>query len=155
MAHSRPASDTAPRQIEIFAEEGLPLHRVIFGHADDGVNADKTRDTWIADLGGRIGFDTFGYDLELPDPPFWGRPRQERLDHFLRYVRGGRVDSVLASADANCSPLGWPGVKGHTVSYLFDVLIPALREAGVDEPTITRIFVDLPAAFLSIQTTQS
>ena len=59
---------------------------------------------------------------------------------------------MLASADANCSPLGWPGVKGHTVNYLFEVLLPALREAGVDEDTITRIFVDLPADFLSIKT---
>ena len=123
------AVDVEPA-IEIFHEEGLPLDRVLFGHADDGVSQGKVRDTWIADQGGRIGFDTFGYDLELPDPPFWGRPRQERLDHFLRYVQGGRVDSVLASADANCSPLGWPGVKGHTVNYLFEVLIPALREAG-------------------------
>lgn len=135
--------------IDIFNEEGLPLDRVLFGHADDGISQGKIRDTWIADQGGRIGFDTFGYDLELPDPPFWGRPRQERLDHFLRYVQGGRIDSVLASADANCSPLGWPGVKGHTVNYLFDVLLPALRESGVDDDTITKIFVELPASFLA------
>jgi phosphotriesterase-related protein len=145
------AVDVEPA-IAVFHEEGLPLHRVLFGHADDGVSQGKVRDTWIADQGGRIGFDTFGYDLELPDPPFWGRPRQERLDHFLRYVQGGRVDSVLASADANCSPLGWPGVQGHTVNYLFEVLIPALREAGVDDATIRRIFVELPADFLTIQT---
>ena len=144
------AVDVEPA-IAVFHEEGLPLDRVLFGHADDGVSQGKVRDTWIADQGGRIGFDTFGYDLELPDPPFWGRPRQERLDHFLRYVQGGRVDSVLASADANCSPLGWPGVKGHTVNYLFDVLLPALREAGVDEATIHRIFVELPADFLTLQ----
>ena len=132
------AVDVEPA-IEIFREEGLPLDRVLFGHADDGVSQGKVRDRWIAEQGGRIGFDTFGYDLELPDPPFWGRPRQERLDHFLGYLRDGLVESVLASADANCSPLGWPGVKGHTVNYLFEVLIPALREAGVDEATITRV----------------
>ncbi len=44
---------------------------------------------------------------------------------------------MLASADANCSPLGWPGVKGHTVNYIFEDLIPDLRAAGVDEATIT------------------
>lgn len=137
--------------IEIFGEEGLPLDRVLFGHADDGVSQGKVRDRWIAEQGGRIGFDTFGYDLELPDPPFWGRPRQERLDHFLGYLRDGLVDSVLASADANCSPLGWPGVKGHSVNYLFEVLIPALHDAGIDDATIRRVFVDLPADFLSIQ----
>ena len=110
------------------------------------------RDTWIADQGGRIGFDTFGYDPELQDPPFWGRPRKERLDHFLRYVQGGRVDSVLASADANCSPLGWPGVKGHTVNYLFEVLIPALREAGCRRaPRSPGSSSTSPPTFLSVQ----
>ncbi|MFD6895851.1 phosphotriesterase [Rhodococcus sp. NPDC060086] len=145
------AVDVEPA-IDIFREEGLPLDRVLFGHADDGVSQGKVRDRWIAEQGGRIGFDTFGYDLELPDPPFWGRPRQERLDHFLGYLRDGLVDRVLASADANCSPLGWPGVKGHTVNYLFETLIPALHEAGIDDATIHRIFVELPADFLAVTT---
>jgi len=141
----------AENAIAIFTEEGLPLDRVLFGHVDDGVNADKTRDTWIAEQGGRIGFDTFGYETELPDPPFWARPRQERLDHFLRFIGQGHLGKVLASADANCSPLGWPGVKGHTVNYIFEDLIPDLRAAGLDEGTITQIFVENPASFLAMQ----
>lgn len=142
----------AENAIAVFDEEGLPLDRVLFGHVDDGVNADKTRDTWIADQGGRIGFDTFGYETELPDPPFWARPRKERLDHFLRFINGeGRIKQVLASADANCSPLGWPGVKGHTVNYIFEDLIPDLRTAGLGEAAIKTIFVDNPADFLSIK----
>lgn len=145
------AIDAEPA-IEIINDEGLPLDRVVFGHVDDGVNADKTKDTWIAAQGGRIGFDTFGYETELPDPPFWARPRKERLDHFLRFIgQPGHLAKVLASADANCSPLGWPGVKGHTVNYIFEDLIPDLRTAGVDETTITTIFVDNPADFLTLR----
>ena len=140
----------AENAIAIFREEGLPLDRVLFGHVDDGVNAEKTRDLWIAEQGGRVGFDTFGYETELEDPPFWARPRQERLDHFLRFI-DAHADQALASADANCSPLGWPGVKGHTVNYLFEDLIPDLRTAGIEEDTITRLFVDNPASFLTIQ----
>lgn len=141
----------AENAIAIFDEEGLPLHRVLFGHVDDGVNADKTRDVWIAEQGGRIGFDTFGYETELPDPPFWARPRRERLAHFLRFIGEGRLGQVLASADANCSALGWPGVKGHTVNYIFEDLIPDLREAGLTEAEIRTIFVENPAGFLTIQ----
>ncbi|MEV0154694.1 hypothetical protein AB0H57_13250 [Micromonospora sp. NPDC050686] len=140
----------AETAIAVFEEEGLPLDRVLFGHVDDGVNAEKTRDTWIAEQGGRVGFDTFGYETELPDPPFWARPRKERLDHFLRFIRQ-HLDKALASADANCSPLGWPGVQGHTVNYIFEDLIPDLRAAGLDEATIKTIFVDNPADFLAIQ----
>jgi phosphotriesterase-related protein len=144
------AVDVEPA-LAVFAEEGLPLDRVLFGHADDGVSQGKVNEAAILGGGGRIGFDTFGYDLELPDPPFWGRHRSERLDHFLRVLRSGCVDQVLASADANCSPLGWPGVEGHTVNYIFEQLIPDLREAGIDQATIHRIFVENPADFLTLQ----
>ncbi|WP_429592483.1 phosphotriesterase family protein [Arthrobacter crystallopoietes] len=144
------AIDARPA-IDIFNEEGLPLDRVLFGHVDDGVNAESTPDTWIIEQGGRLGFDTFGYETELPDPPFWARPRKDRMDHFLRFVQGGHAGKVLASADANCSPLGWPGVKGHTVNYIFEVLIPDLRNNGVDEETINKIFVENAADFLSIR----
>lgn len=140
----------AENAIAIFNEEGLPLDRVLFGHADDGVNAEKTRDTWIAQQGGRVGFDTFGYETELEDPPFWARPRQQRLAHFMRFIGEGHLGKALASADANCSPLGWPGVKGHTVNYIFEDLIPDLREAGMSEADIQTLFVDNPAEFLSI-----
>ncbi|MEY8039094.1 phosphotriesterase [Saccharopolyspora cebuensis] len=136
--------------VAIFEEEGLPLHRVLFGHADDGPNAPNTPHEWIFERGGRIGFDTFGYETELADPPFWARPRRERLEHFLSLVHQGHLDQLLASADANCSPLGWPGVRGHTVNYLFEDLIPDLRDAGVDQATITKLFVDNPADFLTI-----
>jgi phosphotriesterase-related protein len=144
------AIDAEPA-VEIFNDEGLPLDRVLFGHVDDGVNADKTNDMWIAQQGGRLGFDTFGYETELPDPPFWARPRKERLDHFLRFVDEAGIDKVLAAADANCSPLGWPGVKGHTVNYLFEQLIPDLEDAGWDATKIATLFVDNPADFLTIK----
>lgn len=136
--------------VEIFHDEGLDLDRVLFGHADDGVNHEKTPHEWLFEQGGRIGFDTFGYETELPDPPFWGRPRRERLGHFIQLIEKGCLDKLLVSADANCSPLGWPGVKGHTVNYIFEQLIPDLQEAGVDERTIHRLLVELPADFLTL-----
>jgi phosphotriesterase-related protein len=57
----------AQSAIDVFDEEGLPLTRVLFGHADDGVSQGKVDEEGIVGAGGRIGFDTFGYDLELPD----------------------------------------------------------------------------------------
>jgi phosphotriesterase-related protein len=144
------AVDVEPA-LAIFDEEGLPLKRVLFGHADDGVSQGLVNEKAIIAQGGRIGFDTFGYDLELPDPPFWGRHRNERLDHLLTFINNGLVDSVLASADANCSPLGWPGVKGHTVNYLFEQLLPDLKAAGIGDAIIDRIFVENAAEFLTLQ----
>ena len=135
--------------VEVLTDEGLSLDRVLFGHVDDGVNAPNTPDEWIVEQGGILGFDTFGYEKQLPDPPFWARDRDERMEHFMKWVTED-VDAVLASADANCSPLGWPGVKGHTVNYIFEDLIPDLKDNGVDDDTIERIFVTNPAAFLTL-----
>jgi phosphotriesterase-related protein len=143
------AIDAEPA-VDIYREEGLPLDRVLFGHVDDGSNYQATRDTWIAQQGGRLGFDEWGYETESPDAPFWARPRQDRLDHFLRILGMGYADQLLLSADANCSPLGWPGVKGHSVNYLFEDLIPDLRAAGIDDSTINHLFVENTADFLTI-----
>ena len=144
------AIDAEPA-VEIFREEGLDLDRVLFGHADDGLNHGQTRHEWLFAQGARIGFDTFGYETELEDPPFWARARKERLDHFMRLVGEGYLDQLLVSADANCSALGWPGVKGHTVNYIFEDLIPDLRGAGMVEADIQRLFVDLPTSFLVVK----
>ncbi|MBX6387828.1 MAG: phosphotriesterase [Frankia sp.] len=143
------AVDTDPA-LAVFKEEGLPLDRVLFGHADDGVSQGKVKQDLLTELGGRIGFDTFGYDLELPDPPFWGRHRQDRLNHLLGFLEAGHVKQALVGADANCSPLGWPGVRGHTVNYIFETLLPDLRAAGVSEDTIHTIFVTNPTEFLTL-----
>jgi len=143
------AIDAEPA-VAIFNEEGLPLDRVLFGHADDGVNHDKTRHGWIAAQGGRVGFDTFGYETELADPPFWARPRKDRLNHLLSFM-SDYPGKALVSADANCSPLGWPGVRGHTVNYIFEQLIPDLAEAGLSATAIRRLLADDPADFLTIR----
>lgn len=142
------AIDAEPA-IAIFQEEGLDLDRVLFGHVDDGVNHAQTPTERILEVGGRLGFDTFGYETELPDPPFWARPRQDRMDHFLRELAAGHETKLLASADANCSPLGWPGVKGHTINYIFEVLIPDLQRNGVPNDVIHRIFNDHAQDFLT------
>lgn len=134
----------------IFADEGLPCHRVLFVHADDAVSQGRVDEAAILAAGERIGFDTSGCDLELPDPPVRGRRRQERLDPFLRFLRAGLVDQVLAAADAKCSPLGWPGVTGHSVNSLFGTLLPDLRADGIDDATIDRLFAPNPAEFLTL-----
>lgn len=142
------AIDAEPA-IAIFREEGLDLDRVLFGHVDDGVNHAQTPTARILEVGGRLGFDTFGYETELPDPPFWARPRKDRMDHFLRELAAGHEAKLLASADANCSPLGWPGVRGHTINYIFEVLIPDLRRNGIADDVIHRIFNDHAQDFLT------
>ena len=121
------------------------------GHADDGGYLDEDRDTLIAEKGGWVGFDTIGYDTEMEGSPYWARPRQDRVDHFLRFLDKGFVDRALISADANCCALGWPGLKGHSVNYLFEEFLPDLRKAGVGEEVFEQLLVHNPAKILTMQ----
>ena len=73
------------------------------------------------------------------------------MEHFVDLVNKGYVDKLLVSADANCSPLGWPGVKGHTINYIFEDMIPDMRTAGIDDATIKLLLEDNPADFLSLK----
>ena len=145
----------AETAIAIFDEEGLPLDRVLLGHADDGGYLDEDRDNLIAELGGWVGFDTIGYDTEMEGSPYWARPRQDRVDHFLRFLDKGFVDRTLISADANCCALGWPGLKGHSVNYLFEEFLPDLRKAGVSEEVFEQLLVHNPAKILTMQDPRS
>jgi predicted metal-dependent phosphotriesterase family hydrolase len=137
--------------LEIFEEEDLPLDRVLMGHADVGQDADDERDALIASRGGYVGFDTLGYDTEMEDAPYWSRPRQDRVNHFIRFLDKGFLDRAVISADANCCALGWPGLKGHSVNYLFEEFIPDLRKAGVGEEVFEQLLVHTPAKFLTMQ----
>ncbi|TBL76552.1 phosphotriesterase family protein [Paenibacillus thalictri] len=141
----------AETAIDIFDQEGLPLERVLMGHADDGHYLDEQRDSLIASKGGFVGFDTIGYDSEMEGAPYWARPRQERVEHFLRFLDKGFVERALISADANCCALGWPGLKGHSVNYLFEEFLPDLRKAGVGEEIFEQLLVHNPARILTMQ----
>ncbi len=140
----------AETAITIFDEEGLPLDRVLMGHADVGDDANDERDEMIAKLGGWVGFDTIGYDSEIEGAPYWSRPRQDRVEHFLRFLKKGFVNRAVISADANCCALGWPGLKGHSVNYLFEEFLPDLRASGVGEEVFEQLLVDTPAKILTM-----
>ena len=67
MAHSRPASDTAPRQIEIFAEEGVDLDKVQIAHCGDSPDPDYIES--IIEKGVWAGLDRYGIEMYLPFEP--------------------------------------------------------------------------------------
>lgn len=141
---TRPAIDSHTA-IAIFNEEGLPLHRVLFGHTDN-----DTHNAWIAEQGGRIAFNTLDYEPQLEDPPLRTHTRNQRAQHLLRFIRAGHLNKALASTHTDRGPLDGPHATRHDVNHIFTDLIPDLRNAGLDAATITTLFIDNPADFLAI-----
>jgi phosphotriesterase-related protein len=150
MAHSRPASNTAPRQIEIFEEEGVDLSRVQIAHTGDSDDLDYIEK--VLDTGVYIGMDRFGLELFLPF--------EQRITTVLALLERGYAERMFLSADA-CVTLDWyprevdeqmlaAGLaKDWTMNNVPDNVIPALREGGMTDDQLETMLVANPQRWLT------
>ena len=151
MAHSRPASNTGPRQIEIFEEEGVDPSRVQIAHTGDSDDLDYIEG--LLDRGVWIGLDRYGLDMFLP--------MDRRNATFAELLRRGHAGRLHVSQDF-CASIDWfppeaaealiegGGIRGWSMTLVFDEVLPALREEGVlDESVERQIFVDNPRRWIA------
>ena len=151
MAHSRPASDTAPRQIEIFAEEGVDLDKVQIAHCGDSPDAD--------------------YIESIIEKGVWAGPRPLRhRDVPAVRASGSRRTSPCSSAatptasSSRPTPArrstgsrrrrssSWPGaalIKDWTIKIVHDRVLPALREGGMTEEQEHTMLHENPVRWLT------
>ena len=111
MAHSRPASETGPRQIEIFEEEGVDLSKVQIAHTGDTDDLDYIER--LLEKGVYIGMDRYGLEIFLPfeqrNATVTG-PARARLRRPDVPLRGLLRDARLVRRrwrSSSCSPPGW------------------------------------------------
>ena len=142
MAHSRPASETGPRQIEVFEEEGVDLSRVQIAHTGDTDDLDYIER--LLDKGVFIGMDRFGLEMFLPF--------DNRIATVLALLERGYAERMFLSADA-CVTIDWYGleagkqiadaglVKDWTWTMVPDRVLPALREGGATEDQLETMMV--------------
>jgi phosphotriesterase-related protein len=151
MAHSRPASNTAPRQLEIFREEGVDPAKIQIAHIGDTDDLDYIEG--VLDAGVWIGLDRYGLDMFLP--------RERRNETTAELLRRGHADRIFLSQDV-CATIDWfpqeavagliEGglVRDWSMTLVFDAVVPWLREQGVfDDDTFRTIFEDNPRRWLA------
>jgi len=150
MAHSRPASETAPRQIEIFREEGVELSRVQIAHTGDTDELDYIER--VLETGVMIGMDRYGLELYLP--------YERRNATVLALLERGCAERMLLSADS-CATLDWFSpeategmvaagmAKDWNIRIVPERVIPDLREAGMSEEQERTMMVENPARWLA------
>ena len=145
MAHSRPASGTGPRQIEIFEEEGVNLERVQIAHTGDTDDLDYIER--VLDKGVFIGLDRYGLDMFLPT--------DRRNATFAELLRRGHDDRIHVGQDY-CATIDWFPPEAEemliggglvredwSMTLIFDEILPAMREEGVlDEAVERKLLVD-------------
>jgi phosphotriesterase-related protein len=151
MAHSRPASGTGPRQVEIFEEEGVDPRRIQIAHTGD--TDDLNYIERLLDTGVFIGMDRYGLEMFLPI--------DRRNATVAELLRRGYADRMLVSQDF-CATIDWfpeEAVEGllaqglvrdWSMTLVFDQVLPALREEGaLSDEHVGTIFVDNPRRWLT------
>jgi phosphotriesterase-related protein len=150
MAHSRPASDTASRQIEILVEEGVDLSRVQVAHTGDTDDLDYIER--LLDTGVFIGMDRYGLEVYLPF--------EDRNRTVLALLERGYAKRMFISADS-CATLDWfpPAAVEQMVAagmardwhigIVHERVIPALTEGGMTADQLETMLVRNPVAWLT------
>jgi phosphotriesterase-related protein len=121
-------------QIEVLAEGGADLSRVVIGHND---TADLGYLAAIADAGAVLGIDRLSNEKFLPE-----RLRMASL--FALLSMGFEHQIVLSQDCAAC-------MSHYQVGYLHipETVVPALRRAGVTAETIEAMLVGTPRRVLA------
>jgi phosphotriesterase-related protein len=151
MAHSRPASNTGPRQVEIFLEEGVDPAQIQIAHTGDTDDLDYIEG--LLDTGVWIGLDRYGLDLFLS--------LEKRNATTAELLRRGHADRIFISQDF-CATIDWfppeaeealiaQGlVRDWSMTLVFEQVLPWLREQGVwDDATFATVFEENPRRWLA------
>ena len=150
MAHSRPASDTGPRQVEIFREEGVEPQKIQIAHTGDTDDLDYIER--LLETGVFIGMDRYGLEMFLP--------MEKRNATVTELLNRGYADRMFLSQDVTATIDWFPEetveqllagglVKDWTMTLLFDQVIPTLREAGMTDEQLTTMLEENPKRWLA------
>jgi phosphotriesterase-related protein len=151
MAHSMPAVQTGPRQVDIFEEEGVPLERVQIAHCGD--TDDVGYIEGLINRGVYVGLDRYGLEMF--------QPIDKRNATAAELLRRGHGERLMVSQDF-CASIDWfpaeaaetfensGAIRNWSMTLVFDEVVPALRELGVmDDGVYNTIFVENPARWLT------
>jgi phosphotriesterase-related protein len=151
MAHSMPAVGTGPKQVAIFAEEGVDLSRVQIAHCGDTDDLDYIEG--LIDTGVYVGLDRYGLEMY--------QPIDKRNAVAAELLRRGHAERLMISQDF-CASIDWfppeageifeanGAIRNWSMTLVFEEVVPALREQGVmDDAVFQTIFTENPRRWLT------
>jgi phosphotriesterase-related protein len=149
MAHSHPKSETGLRQMEVFTEAGVDPAKVQVAHTGDTDDLDYIER--LLDTGCWIGMDRYGLDNFLPT--------EQRQATVLALLERGHADRMFLSQDY-CSTIDWfprevieqlkPQVLPNwSMTFLFEQVIPELKERGMTDEQLDQMLVENPKRWLA------
>ena len=151
MAHSMPAVGTGPRQVEIFAEEGVDMAKLQIAHCGDSEDVEYIQG--LIDKGVYVGLDRYGLEMYLPI--------DKRNATAAELLRRGHAEQLMISQDF-CATIDWfppeaaevfesqGAIRNWSMTLVFDEVVPTLRELGaMDDESFNTVFVENPRRWLT------
>jgi phosphotriesterase-related protein len=142
----------APREIlDVLAEAGADLGRVIMGHLDRTVSDMETlRD--IAESGCVLEWDLFGNESSYyPLAADFDMPSDgQRLGYVAQMVADGHGERIVIAQDI-CTNHRLVKYGGHGYGHIVENIVPRMRAKGFSDEAIRAITVDNPARLLTFQ----
>jgi phosphotriesterase-related protein len=141
--HAHAKSKQGLEQQRIFREEGVDLTRVMIGHVGDTADLDYSLE--LLSNGSIIGMDRFGWDHFLP--------LKDRVTTVAELCKRGYAQQIVLSHDIDCvSDAITPEIiksvpdfeKNRRYTYIPDIVLPALLEAGVSQADINTMIIENP-----------
>ena len=150
MAHSRPASNTGPRQVEIFLEEGVEPDKVQIAHTGDSDDLDYIEG--LLETGVWIGLDRYGLDIFLP--------YEKRQATAKALLERGYANRIFLSADSVGTTDWFPpnvidgliasgAANDWTIRMVPERVLPDLREWGMTEEQERTMMVENAVGWLT------
>jgi phosphotriesterase-related protein len=150
MAHSRPASNTGPRQVEIFLEEGVEPRKIQMAHTGDTDDLEYIEG--LLETGVWIGLDRYGLDIFLQ--------YEKRQATAKALLERGYADRIFLSADSVATTDWFPvnvidaliaagAAHDWTIRMVPERVLPELREWGMTEEQERTMMVENPVSWLA------
>ena len=149
LAHSHPKSETGLAQMRVFEDEGVDPAKVQVAHTGDTDDLDYIER--LLDTGCWIGMDRYGLDIYLPT--------EQRQATVLSLLEKGHADRMFLSQDW-CSTLDYfteaveeqlvpTAAPNWSMTFLFEQVIPELKERGMTEEQLDQMMVENPKRWLA------
>ena len=145
MAHSHPATRRGLEIMDLFEEEGVDPRKVQIAHTGDTDDLEYIEE--LLSRGPWIGMDRYGLDIILPT--------ERRNATVIALCERGYADRMTLSQDA-CAFIDWfpqelisQMAPNWHFTFLWEGVLPALREGGVSDDQIATMMESNPRAWLT------
>jgi phosphotriesterase-related protein len=144
MVHSHPGTRRGIEIMDVLDEENVDPTTIQIAHTGDTDDVEYIKE--LLERGPFIGMDRYGLDLILA--------ADKRNETVMTLLERGYGDRMFLSTDA-CAEFDWfpaelveQAAPNWRSTYLFDQIVPQLRDAGMSEAQLDQLTVENPRRWL-------